>query len=154
MSHAMLDKRQTRFQFLSFFVFQGKERDWNCMTWSRDQAENWLSVSSQSGLKKEWSRLSSSPLGTFRRTQPQKSHSDDVKAFRNLVRSSDGLQYGISVYFWRWGTDVSLVKSPMREGTQRDGWIRSMPGFSPSKIGPHMDTTLKEFRRDKWHQKM
>ena len=23
MSHAMLDKRQTRFQFLSFFVFQG-----------------------------------------------------------------------------------------------------------------------------------
>ena len=74
-----------------------KERDWNYMTWSRDQPENRLSVWHEKNEAYEYSRLSSSPLGTFRRTQPQKCHIDNVKAFPNLVRSSDGLQYGISV---------------------------------------------------------
>ena len=153
MSHAMLDKRQTRFQFLSFFVFQGKERDWNCMTWSRDQPENWLSVSSQSGLKKEWSRLSSSPLGTFRRTQPQKSHSDDVKAFRHLVRSSDGLQYGISVVEAQTSLSWNVPSGKGRRETAVFAGLRKYQVFT-LKIGPHFDTTLKEFRRDNWHRKV
>lgn len=153
MSHAMLDKRQTRFQFLSFFVFQGKERDWNCMTWSRDQPENWLSVSSQSGLKKEWSRLSSSPLGTFRRTQPQKSHSDDVKAFRNLVRSSDGLQYGISVVEAQTSLSWNVPSGKGRRETAVFAGLGKYQVFT-LKIGPHFDTTLKEFRRDNWQRKV
>ena len=153
MSHAMLDKRQTRFQFLSFFVFQGKERDWNCMTWSRDQPENWLSVSSQSGLKKEWSRLSSSPLGTFRRTQPQKSHSDDVKAFRNLVRSSDGLQYGISVVEAQTSLSWNVPSGKGRRETAVFAGLGKYQVFSLI-IGPHFDTTLNEFRRDNWQRKV
>ena len=65
-------------------------------------------------------------LGRFKGLNP-----DEVKAFRNLVRSSDGLQYGISVV----EAQMSLSSQrPKREGTQGDGCIRrprEMPGFTP-----------------------
>ena len=74
----------------------------------------------------EYSRLSSWPLGTFRRTQHWWSQS--------FPESGQELWWSSVWHFRRRGTDVSLVKRPKREGTQGDGCIRrprEMPRFTP-----------------------
>lgn len=152
----MLDKRQTRVQFLSFFVFQGKKREtgiaWldhviKTVHWPANRLFNPLTLNA----RKEWS-LRIQPSLLLAAWDVSK---DSTLMKHHFPESGQELWWSSVWHFCRRGTDVSLVKRPKREGTQGDGCIRrprEMPGFYTPKIGPDMDTTLKEFRRDKWHQ--